>query len=956
MASSGEKNEYAGRSACYKFDKTTKTWRSLEQGLCRLFIYHHPNLGRYRCIAYSDISKTFVLNVAIFRRLAPNRCSETFVAWADPSGVFGLAFVNGEECKEFIAKMQASIQHLGGKGLGLSLPAADAASPADPETPTTSRSRKGTTKKGHSENEGSSKSRTLKKQGKGNQPLPSKLNASQPGDEEAGPGYGPNSLVTKPVKELNDRMMVMREIFLSEKSYVKTLNTLVDECISETEPGGRFAKTFNDSETRIIFGNASTIRKLNVGFLGDLGRRLDEWTEDITIGDVFLGVIPYFKMYKEYFSNYDAAMAEIERASKRKEVREFLKFCESKAEGHKLPYLLIGPVQRVPRYGLLLRELIKKTDESHPDYGQLAEAHLKINAFTSQVNEGVRMTENMNKLARLINDPKKFGGFEDIVQPHRHLIFDADVNISVGENKYTWMLLFDDIIVFASETKGKKTKEMSLYLMNVWFDDLSKIGSAPYVFEVKSPEYSFKVNTKGSKGSKQLWLENGNKALSNIFPNQDQARSFIYSFKDKRQYKGQWRDGVFDGVGHLKYPKGGRYEGDFVCGRREGSGNIMFKSGDTYDGEWKDDLPNGEGTLTIGKVVYTGKVSAGKKEGPGKLEWPNGDIYEGEFKDDFMDGEGTLTFNDGAGSYVGQFRLDRFHGHGTLTYLLGVYDGEFNMDIKEGAGKMTYLNGDEYTGTWKADLRHGTGTFCSKGGDIKYEGEWNQGRYQGKGKLELKDTSVYEGSFKDGRCWGAGVKVYQNGSKYDGSWADDRYEGTGTLTSVNGDHYEGNWHTGKRFGRGVSTTGDGTYEGEWLKDRKEGKGVFTWPDGSKYSGGFMSDKRHGRGVFTSADESAKYAGQWVNDEKHGEGSLTDPCGVFEGMWEHDRRHGTGTFKDPNGNFYEGTWANDRFAGSGKLQVDTKTIFQILTKGSSYEKPGWARAAPPVQPCRSLMKN
>ena len=39
---------------------------------------------------------------------------------------------------------------------------------------------------------------------------------------------------------------------------------------------------------------------------------------------------------------------------------------------------LIAPVERIPRYVLLLKDIIKKTPEDHPDYPQLVQAEEKM--------------------------------------------------------------------------------------------------------------------------------------------------------------------------------------------------------------------------------------------------------------------------------------------------------------------------------------------------------------------------------------------------------------------------------------------------------------------------------------------------------------------------------------------------------------------------------------------------
>jgi len=64
-----------------------------------------------------------------------------------------------------------------------------------------------------------------------------------------------------------------------------------------------------------------------------------------------------------------------------------LKSCSSKLSGIDLSSLLITPVQRIPRYELLLKELINCTWETHPDYTNLEKALQTIKGVASTINE-----------------------------------------------------------------------------------------------------------------------------------------------------------------------------------------------------------------------------------------------------------------------------------------------------------------------------------------------------------------------------------------------------------------------------------------------------------------------------------------------------------------------------------------------------------------------------------------
>jgi len=55
-----------------------------------------------------------------------------------------------------------------------------------------------------------------------------------------------------------------------------------------------------------------------------------------------------------------------------------------------------------------------------------------------------------------------------------------------------------------------------------------------------------------------------------------------------------------------------------------------------------------------------------------------------------------------------------------------VYDGEWEENKIQGFGRMTYPDGTYYEGKWKKGYKHGKGTLKKKNGKHVY-GEWKMG-------------------------------------------------------------------------------------------------------------------------------------------------------------------------------------------------------------------------------------
>ena len=135
------------------------------------------------------------------------------------------------------------------------------------------------------------------------------------------------------------------------------------------------------------------------------------------------------------------------------------------------------------------------------------------------------------------------------------------------------------------------------------------------------------------------------------------------------------------------------------------------------------------------------------------------------------------------------------------VYKNGKYEGEYLNGKREGKGIYKYNNGDKYEGEYKNDLKDGNGKYIYKNGDI-YTGEYKNGLFDGKGKYEYADGDSYEGDYKEDLREGEGIYIYNNGNKYEGQWLKGLKHGKGTFTYVDGSKYIGDFANGRKNGKG----------------------------------------------------------------------------------------------------------------------------------------------------------
>jgi hypothetical protein len=82
-------------------------------------------------------------------------------------------------------------------------------------------------------------------------------------------------------------------------------------------------------------------------------------------------------MYTAYASNYNVALEVLRKLRDTPKTSDLLEDLRKKA-GNDIEAFLIKPVQRIPRYELLLRDLLKHTVDSHPDYKNIEDSLNKM--------------------------------------------------------------------------------------------------------------------------------------------------------------------------------------------------------------------------------------------------------------------------------------------------------------------------------------------------------------------------------------------------------------------------------------------------------------------------------------------------------------------------------------------------------------------------------------------------
>jgi hypothetical protein len=109
----------------------------------------------------------------------------------------------------------------------------------------------------------------------------------------------------------------------------------------------------------------------------------------------------FFKTYTQYVNDYRIALATLKRLSEENpNFVAFLKKLEDnpKTLGKTIKFFLIMPVQRIPRYTLLLKDLRDKTWNAHPDFSNLNQAYKKFLEITQFVEDSQEKSHQISKV------------------------------------------------------------------------------------------------------------------------------------------------------------------------------------------------------------------------------------------------------------------------------------------------------------------------------------------------------------------------------------------------------------------------------------------------------------------------------------------------------------------------------------------------------------------------------
>uniref|UniRef100_A0A8B9ZKH8 Epithelial cell transforming 2 n=1 Tax=Anas platyrhynchos TaxID=8839 RepID=A0A8B9ZKH8_ANAPL len=258
-----------------------------------------------------------------------------------------------------------------------------------------------------------------------------------------------------PLKQ-SARWQVAKELYQTESNYVDILTTIIQLFQVPLEKEGQLGgPILAQEEIKTIFGSIPDILDVHTKIKEDLEDLMINWTENKSIGDIFLKYSKdLVKTYPPFVNFFEMSKETITRCEKQKpRFHAFLKINQAKPEcgRQSLAELLIRPVQRLPSVALLLNDLKKHTAEENPDKIILERAIESLKEVMTHINEDKRKTEAQRQFFDVVYEVD--GCPANLLSSHRSLVQRLET-VALGDDlcdrgEQVTLFLFNDCLEIA---------------------------------------------------------------------------------------------------------------------------------------------------------------------------------------------------------------------------------------------------------------------------------------------------------------------------------------------------------------------------------------------------------------------------------------------------------------------------------------------------------------------------
>lgn len=191
----------------------------------------------------------------------------------------------------------------------------------------------------------------------------------------------------KRLKNIKTKARVVEEMVQTEKTYAKGLEWLV-KWKNELEE----TKIIKEDDIQNLFSTVlDNLKSISDVFLADITKKFESWDENSTVGDVFESIAPFFRLYVDYCNNNELSGQTLTKLMKKNKLFKDYVLSEEASAGMTFESFLITPIQRIPRYEMLISSALKYTNEGEKDKPHLENAVNLVHKVWTENNKSMAM-------------------------------------------------------------------------------------------------------------------------------------------------------------------------------------------------------------------------------------------------------------------------------------------------------------------------------------------------------------------------------------------------------------------------------------------------------------------------------------------------------------------------------------------------------------------------------------
>src|SRR3989338_9362304 len=217
------------------------------------------------------------------------------------------------------------------------------------------------------------------------------------------------------------RHRVVVELLSSEANYTESLRKMISYY---KEP---LTGVLSELEISSIFSIADLLAAFHATLLQGLQQCLESWTPQILVGCFLVEKLSFLRCYSAYINNYHLAINTLAACEQHAPFRSRMQeLCAAETEdGRHLQSLysyLIMPIQRIPRYLLLLKDLQRHTAPDHSDTPHLEKAVTAIGEIAAYIENKRSLYEGCQRMAAIAGSIRRLPEGQTVLKPGRTLV------------------------------------------------------------------------------------------------------------------------------------------------------------------------------------------------------------------------------------------------------------------------------------------------------------------------------------------------------------------------------------------------------------------------------------------------------------------------------------------------------------------------------------------------------